>query len=118
MTKERRTHSRVSIKRTVLIELSDGSSIIASATNLSIKGIGVMYPAPAELGSRLTLHFKLPFNRNICKLSLRGLVRHSHLCGQEYYIGFEFQDVDEQSQAVLTAFIRDIEAKRVIQPAG
>lgn len=113
MTTERRRSRRISIQRSVLIELSDGSNIVATATNLSVQGIGITYAAPAEVGSLFTLHFKLPFRRDLHKLSLPAEVRHSHLCGDRYYIGFEFREVDELSHTVLDAFIKEVENKRV-----
>lgn len=113
MTIEKRRHRRVSIQRSVLVELSDGSNIIATATNLSIQGMGITYAAPAELGSLFTLHFKLPFKHDLHKLSLPARVRHSHLCGNQYYIGFEFCEVDDLARTVLDNFVKDVETKRV-----
>ena len=111
--KEKRRHTRVSVNRPIAITLTDGSTITARIINLSVGGVGIIYAAPAESGSVLEVSFNLPYNGKVYPLKLKATVVHSHLTNDEYYTGFEFVNIDEESRQLLEGYVRGLVKKRV-----
>lgn len=101
-----RSHDRVFLDRAIAIQLSSGKIIQARLVNLSASGLGILYPAPAELGSTLGLHFLLPDNNNeSVTIHCKGVVRHTHVHHEFFLSGFEFSEIREQDRALINQFI-------------
>lgn len=101
-----RSHDRVFLDRAIAVQLSSGKIIQARLVNLSAGGLGILYPAPAEPGSTLGLHFQLPDNNNeTVTIHCKGIVRHTHVHHEYFLSGFEFKDISEQDRAVIIQFM-------------
>lgn len=103
---ELRSHDRVLLDRAIAVQLSDGKIIQARLFNLSAGGLRNLYPAPAESGATLGLHFQLPDNSNEpVTIHCKGTVRHTHVHLEFILSGFEFVEISEQDRAVIRQFI-------------
>lgn len=101
-----RDHDRVFLDRAIAVQLSSGKIIQARLVNLSAGGLGILYPAPAELGSTLGLHFVLPDKDNEpVTIHCTGIVRHTHVHHEFFLSGFEFSEISEQDRALINQFI-------------
>ncbi len=103
---ERRTFDRVSVDRTISIQLSDGSSVKARMINISEKGLAILYGASAQVGAVLSLRFALSYKSVVHDISIKGTVKHSFFKGTSYCIGLVFKDPDEKSLENIRSFIQ------------
>lgn len=105
MTEQRR-HNRIVLDRAISIKLSSGQLIHARLVNLSTSGVGVLYPAPAEIGSTLGLHFQLPGEGgSLVTIHCTGTVCHTYVHGQDFFSGFKFAQIREEDLNVIKEFI-------------
>ena len=96
MQKEQRRHQRIRVSRPVEIVLSGGSRVQAKMIDLSISGLALVYGAPAKIGAKLTVCFRLPMKTSNEMIKVKAVVRHDHFSGNNHVIGMEFLDIPEQ----------------------
>ena len=103
---ELRKHTRVNLDRAILIQLSNGDVVQARLADLSVGGLGVLYPAPAEVGSVLALHFQIPDDQDQpVTIRCQGIVRHVRVRGTNFISGFEFNQISDADRRVIALFI-------------
>lgn len=115
MSQEQRRELRASTDRNILIKLSDGSQVQARMINLSGGGVGICYPAPADVGTRLNLILPLGYDKQQHLVAISGTVRHSHLRNGMYFIGIEFNELAEEQKLHLAKFLKHKETHRASQ---
>lgn len=104
---ELRRNDRVSLDRAIAIRLGNGQLVQARLVNLSSFGLAVFYPAPAEIGITLGLHFQLQDKANQpVVIHCQGVVRHCFVHGQGYITGFEFSQIKDEDQTLIRQFIQ------------
>jgi c-di-GMP-binding flagellar brake protein YcgR len=103
---ELRNHDRIFLDRAIAVQLSDGHLVRARLVNLSSGGLGVLYPAPAEVGSVLGLHFQLPDEQDQpVMIHCQGTVRHCYVQKTNYLSGFEFSQISAEDRKLIQQFI-------------
>jgi len=86
---DKREEMRIACHQPVQVWMSDNTSIIMTALNYSMKGIGIsgsVYQVIPHVGEELRIHFKLETS-GAREIDVNGIVKHIHLDGGEYYLG-------------------------------
>lgn len=103
---ELRHHDRINLDRAIAIRLSNGQIVRARLVSLSAGGLGVLYPAPGELGTTLGLHFQLSDKNNEpVTIHCEGIVRQTHMSQGEFITGLEFSRISDDDRSVIQQFI-------------
>ncbi|RJQ23100.1 MAG: PilZ domain-containing protein [Nitrospiraceae bacterium] len=103
--KEQRKYIRVPVDRPVMVVLSNGSEVKTKMINISVEGLAVLHPAPAEIGTELGFIFTLPCKSGFFEVNVKGVVRHYHLQGVNYYIGIELTNVSAHDRGIIDEFV-------------
>ncbi|MBN1959866.1 MAG: PilZ domain-containing protein [Deltaproteobacteria bacterium] len=109
MASERRSNSRVNVKLSVNIRLSDGHSLSSNLIrNISLGGVFIEMPEPLAFGTEIYLEFKLPETPRI--LNCSGFVVWSsktnpERCPGKIGIGVRLMDISINEIRLLHEFI-------------
>jgi hypothetical protein len=73
--------------------------------NLSERGLAIIHGVSPQIGDVLSLAFSVSYKDITHDVSIKGIVRHSHFKGSNYFIGLEFQDSDDKTLKSIRSFI-------------
>ena len=96
---------RANVDRAIVVKLSSGKSIQARLINLSTGGLAIRYPAAGEIGAELGLIFQLPEENHLVTISIKGIVRHSHVYHEDFITGIEFMNLNEADTQHIAKFL-------------
>jgi len=88
-TKDKRSEMRINCDQPVQVWMEDNTSILMTAQNYSMKGVGIsgsVYQVIPHVGEELRVHFKLE-KAGAREIDVNGIVKHISLDGGVYYLG-------------------------------
>lgn len=104
--REKRRDARIPMRSPITVYTSDGTSVRAEIIDLSLHGLAILYPAPANAGAVLKLEFRLLVEDHNHTFKLQGIVRYVHLVRNAYRIGLEFVDPTANQLEAIDRFVR------------
>jgi c-di-GMP-binding flagellar brake protein YcgR len=102
---EARRHERVRVDRRVRLRTPAGVEANARMVNLSLGGAGLVYGAPAAVGTPVELGFELPIRGEPRPFLLKAVVRYSHLASDGHRVGVEFLELPREDLRALFTFV-------------
>ncbi len=107
MMKERRMAHRASANNRVSIYTVSGEVHKANLTNISATGLAIIFSAPADVGAKLLLKFSLFIGNKRKEFKIGCVVEHSHLKGNQYYIGVSFFSNTQAQEDDIIAYVEE-----------
>ena len=86
---DKRSEMRIDCNQPVQVWMQDNTSILMTAQNYSMKGVGIsgsVYQVIPHVGEELRVHFKLE-KAGAREIDVNGIVKHISLDGGVYYLG-------------------------------
>lgn len=102
---EHRVAPRTPMDRPIILHLSDGETVRAHLINLSVGGVGVVYPAPAPKGAKFGVSFQISTRDGPYNITAKGVVQHCHIRGTDYAIGIEFTEISEDLKKTIAQYV-------------
>lgn len=99
---------QLSLDRKVVIGLSDGSTVPARASDISIGGIGVKCDYPADPGSEFPLRFALTVDGLLREVRVRGRVAFCNYSGADacFRIGLRFLEFEADGGDLVRRYVQ------------
>jgi c-di-GMP-binding flagellar brake protein YcgR len=105
---ERRKYTRINIITDVIINsIKDNSSFRGVITNISAGGIGVILTTPLEVGTDVSISFKLTPKLNF--ENIRGFVTRTEYIGDRFFVfvGINFLNMEAEKRAQFNKYVLD-----------
>ncbi len=103
---DRRRHPRVSVNRRALVRATEGAAVSAQLVDISVCGLGLLYPRHVAPGAALAVQFQLGVRGRFVDLALKGVVRHTHIKGNALMVGIELVELSAEAYQTISAFVQ------------
>jgi len=105
-TQERRQHPRVAVNRSATVRTTNGQTRRVQLVDLSIAGLGLLLPQAVTIGDSLDISFHLSHGNQSQFITAQGIIRRSHIRGNEIVVGIEIKHIEPDAQKLIAAFVR------------
>jgi c-di-GMP-binding flagellar brake protein YcgR len=105
-TQERRQHPRVAVNRSATVRAANGQTQRVQLVDLSIAGLGLLLPQAVNIGDSLGISFHLSHGNQSLFITVQGVIRRSHIRGNDIVVGVEIQHIETDAQKLIAAFVR------------
>lgn len=89
-----------------MVALEGGTPMMGRTGDINAGGVSINLPGPLPAGQIVHMRFDLLVEGRVVPIKTRARVQHCILSGDDFKIGFQFQNLDTAAAAALTRFMR------------
>jgi hypothetical protein len=103
---EQRQSARKVFKTRAIVAPEGAAPVMGRTSDINSGGVSVNLPGPVGIGQTVQLRFDLLVDGQVVPVNTRARVQYCILSGNDFKVGFQFQNLDMGATTALSRFLR------------